>query len=269
MPQLPPVAAAVFVFSLLAVIITTTIVVQIGSRRRRMRLAEMVRATAPVPRPAVSPIDPLPVGTPAPLRGRPYRAAEQQGSFRAFEERSGRGPAPGRPARRLAAQVAHAAPAVRSPERPAGPRPLRPTPEAEADPAPGNSAHAASPVIASHMGLSEWTLDAEVAPARHLPHAEVAATVVAPSVSAAPLVEEAPEPAWAPQVMVLPPRPGAAALPGLMTREVTLGDAARALRGALPGALTMTDGRHLRRAVAVGAATSVVAAAFAIRGRRR
>jgi hypothetical protein len=50
----------------------------------------------------------------------------------------------------------------------------------------------------------------------------------------------------------------------LLTREVSLGDAARVLRG-----LTMTDGRQLRRAVAVGAATSVVAAAFALRGRRR
>lgn len=58
-------------------------------------------------------------------------------------------------------------------------------------------------------------------------------------------------------------------LPALLMHEVALGDAARALRGVLPGALTMTDGRRLRRAVAIGAATSVVAAAFAIRGRRR
>lgn len=68
-----------------------------------------------------------------------------------------------------------------------------------------------------------------------------------------------------PQVTVLAPRQVVPALPALMTREVTLGDAARALRNSL----TMTDGRQLRRAVAVGAATSVVAAAFAIRGRKR
>jgi len=77
--------------------------------------------------------------------------------------------------------------------------------------------------------------------------------------------EPAPELPRAPQVTVLAPRRVAPALPAMMTREMTLGDAARALRNGL----TMTDGRQLRRAVAVGAATSVVAAAFAIRGRKR
>ncbi len=71
-----------------------------------------------------------------------------------------------------------------------------------------------------------------------------------------------------PEIMVLARRAALPALAPLMAREVTLGDAARALRAALPAALTMTDGRQLRRAVAVGAATSVVAAAFAIRGRK-
>lgn len=102
-----------------------------------------------------------------------------------------------------------------------------------------------------------------------------------PAVVAAPVVEEArgpefavPSPASAPpehepQITVLPPRPTVPAFPALMMREVTLGDAARALRGVLPGVLTMTDGQQLRRAVAVGAVTSVLVAAFAIRGRRR
>jgi nicotinate-nucleotide--dimethylbenzimidazole phosphoribosyltransferase len=95
-----------------------------------------------------------------------------------------------------------------------------------------------------------------------------AVTTEVPGLSPLPLdVPEADRP-HEPEIMVLARRAALPALAPLMTREVTLGDAARALRAALPAALTMTDGRQLRRVVAVGAATSVVAAAFAIRGRK-
>lgn len=326
MPQLPPVAAAVFVFCLLVVIVTTTVVVQIRSRRRRMRLAQMVRATAPVPRPTVSTAEQPLDATLAPLRGQSYHTAEQEGRFRAFAERPGREPAPGRPARRLAARVAYAAPVAPPPEPVAEPAPAFPTPavaEAEVEAVLGPPTEPALPTselpifvepdgepeplfsAASHAGLTESALDISRArmsdaeafdaasvppplveePRADAPVVEELAAAVADRepvvVAAAPALNEPREPESAapprpsvppvrePQITVLSPRPAAPALPALMTREVTLGDAARVLRGALPGVLTMTDGRHTRRAVAVGVATSVVAAAFAIRGRRR
>ncbi|MBM4410089.1 MAG: hypothetical protein FJ037_01950, partial [Chloroflexi bacterium] len=102
MPQLPPVAAAAFLICLLTAIVGTVVFVQIRSRQRRMRLAEMVRVTAPIPRPVVSIVEP-PATRLASLRGRDYGAAAQGGRFQAFEERPPRPPAPGRPARRLAA----------------------------------------------------------------------------------------------------------------------------------------------------------------------
>ena len=276
MPQLPPVAAAAFVFCLLAVIVTTTVVVQIRSRRR-MRLAQMVRATAPVPRPTASTAEQPLDATRAPLRGQSYRTVEQEGRFHAFEERPGREPAPGRPARRLAARVAYAA-AVAAPPPVAiaeGAPPVEPA-----------SGPAPSPHAMSHGGLMEAAEAFDGSRVLVLAAESTETASVPPPLAEGPAAEVTPPepvvvaefnvpppdpllPGREPQITVLPPRPGAPALPALMTREVTLGDAARVLRGALPGVLTMTDGRHMRRAVAVGVATSVVAAAFAIRGRRR
>jgi hypothetical protein len=330
-PQLPPVAAAAFVITLLTVILVTTVIVQVRARRRRMLLAEMVRATAPIPRPAVSSVAPAPLEASLeaalmPLRGNDYGRAEREARFRAFDERAPREAAPGRPGRRLAAQVAHAAAAsapapVVEPERAlpvvavveplqapeavapvevaAAPVELAPAPPpvivpAPAAPIPTHGGMAsigldfAGPVVlVSAMPLTdsapatvEVTLD-EPAGAERDPEPEVA-PVLAEVVATAPptaertsetlreaireaVREPAPEPLREPRVTVLAPRQVAPALPALMTRELTLGDAARALRNGL----TMTDGRQLRRAVAVGAATSVVAAAFAIRGRKR
>jgi len=273
-PQLPPVAAAAFILTLLTAIVVTTVIVQTRARRRRMRLAEMVRATAPLPRPAVS-VAELSPASKVPLRGQSYDAAREAGRFEPSPERRRREPAPGRPARRLAAHIAHAAAAAPATVGPAG---------AVAD---------ASPRYLSHGGL------AEVASALLEPRGEPGGvpsgepvrggvpSAASPPLSARPVEAEpasAPPPrpgalrepaspsearAREPRVTVLAARPAAPALPALMTHEFALGDAARLLREALPPALTMTDGRQLRRAVAVGAATSVVAAAFVIRGRRR
>lgn len=298
MPQLPPVAAAVFVFCLLAMIIATAAVVRIRSRRRRTRLAQMVRATAPIPRPAVWTAAQPPKAALAPLRRQSYRAAEREGRFRAFEERPGRDPAAGRPARRLAARMAYATSVV--------PPPAATGAEAAPSTLAGPARPAPPPRVASHAGLMEAAVDldgprarmsdakpSDAAPASP-PHAgepradgplsegpatEVAAAGPAAAVAAAAF-EEAREPesvappsarppVRGPRITVLPPRPAVPGFPALMTREVSLGDAARVIRGALPGVLTMTDGQRLRRAVAIGAATSVVAVAFAIRSRRR
>lgn len=298
MPELPPAAAAAFIISLLAVLAATLIVVRIRSRRRQTRLALMVRATAPIPRPTVSTIEPPPDSAPAPLRGQSYQSVEQRGHFAPFEERPGREPAAGRPARRPAAQVAHAAP-VELPSAPAAALPVTPAPRPESLPQTATSPSHETP---SFTGLSSEGFsaqpsvtevdtfvpapavapDLDAAPAPMAPPkaagglAAPVSGVTSPLIEEMPRIEEsepqfaAPAPASAPrrtpEITVLPPRP---ALPALMTREVTLGEAARILRGALPDGLTMTDGRQLRRAVAIGAATSVVAAAFAIRGRRR
>ena len=335
MPQLPPAAAAAFVISLLMVILVTTVIVRVRARRRRMMLAEMVRATAPVPRPAVSSVTPIleaPVeATPSPLRGNDYGRAEREARFRAFDERATtREPAPGRPARRLAAQVAHAAAATAPALMVEREHPMQATAAVEApevspvaasvaasievaavveeSPPPPSAVAAAPPIgMQTHGGLASVILELErpmlavpampraAAEPAPVVEAEVDEPVVAerepeqePAVLAVPAARESPvpprtpqalreaireavreepasEPIREPQVTVLAPRKVAPALPAIMTREMTLGDAARALRSGL----TMTDGRQLRRAVAVGAATSVVAAAFVIRGRKR
>lgn len=359
MPQLPPAAAAAFVGCLLVVIIATAVIVRVRSRRRGVRLAEMVRTTAPVPRPATSRVAQPSPATAAPVRGRLYRSAEELGRFVVFVERPRRDPAPGRPTRRLAAQLAYAA----APPPVAAPQPS-PVPVVPARPRVALPSIALA--LASHAGLAEVLLDLTAPgeremragtsggrsrPAAPVPTAPwlveplapedpiaqspwlveptvVESAAVEPAALAEPAVAEPPkaepsiaepqegeprvaellvaeplvvEPAavesadaapetldeerepefvassWQastrplrePQITVLPPRPPVPALPAMMSREVTLGDAARVLRGALPSVLTMTDGRQLRRAVAVGAATSVVAAAFAIRARRR
>ncbi|TAJ16485.1 MAG: hypothetical protein EPO65_13205, partial [Dehalococcoidia bacterium] len=271
MPQLPPVAAAAFVFALLAVILITTVVVQVRSRRRRMRLAMMVRETAPIPRPAMPSAES--VGLTPSLRGQDYLRAQGDARFEPFADRpTTREGAPGRPGRRLAAQVAHAAAA-----------------SVAAAPVDGVSAVPAHTALAStHGGLGEVILDfdhplsavpsapdasvvIEAAEAQSLPPGPVLASASEdhsfgwPAAEREPRQEPHREPLREPRVTVLAPRQPMPALPAFMTREVSLGEAARALRGSL----TMTDGRQLRRAVAVGAATSVVAAAFAIRGRRR
>ena len=313
MPQLPPVAAAAFVFCLLAVIVVTTVAVQVRSRKRRTRLAQIVRATAPTARPAASTAEQPLEAVLAPLRGQSYRAAEREGRFVAFEERPAREPAPGRPARRLAAQVAYAA-AVESPAPGAvpesAPEPPVPAVDSEAmvnivtgpvviEPEPATFGAVTEPEApspsASHTGLTEMAWEAD-APLQPISEAEALQAAPVPPPSAETRYVDEPEqrespadeplaavirsvveelderepasvatPRHRPEVTVLPPGPPVPALPALMTRELTLGDAGRALRGAL----TMTDGRQLRRAVAVGAATSVVAAAFMVRGRRR
>ncbi|RLT37248.1 MAG: hypothetical protein DWI58_17410 [Chloroflexi bacterium] len=320
-------AAAAFVISLLMVILVTTVIVQVRARRDRMRLAEMVRATAPIPRPAASsvaaileaPFD----ATPSPLRGNDYGRAEREARFRAFDERaSTQEAAPGRPVRRLAAQVAHAAaatapPPVVEPERPmpvaaaveapqaspeqapvAAPIEVAAVVEVATPPSPTVSVAAPAARMQTHGGLASVILDFErpmvavtsLAPPE--PAAVVEGAIADPvvaepereqSVLAVPAAADPATPPRAPEalrqaihkavrepvreqkVTVLAPRHVAPTVPALMTREMTLGDAARALRSGL----TMTDGRHVRRAVAVGAATSVVAAAFAIRGRKR
>lgn len=321
MPELPPVAAAVFVFSLLAVMITTTVVVQMRSRSRRMRLAAMVRDNAPIPRPSVSVVDVPASVTPSPIRGQHYQRAEREGRFEAFDERSAtREGAPGRPGRRLAGQVAHAV-ATATPVLPGHPLDTESIPESPvaASPmavldvpdeapdgvvAPERPAPVPTMLVPTHGGLSEVDLDLDLL--RATPAAtsvvEPPATTDLEPAETAPVVAEMPEaepqpltavpeavevrvrphevplevvrepseeprrvPLREPQVTVLAPRTPVPALPAFMTRELTLGDAARVLRSSL----TMTDGRQLRRAVAVGAATSMVAAAFAIRGRRR
>jgi len=305
-PQLPPVAAAAFVLCLLTVIVGTVVVVQVRSRQRRMRLAEMVRATASIPRPTVSTVEPPLAATLAPLRGRDYGAAGSEGRFQPFEERPARAPAPGRPARRLAAHVegmsptaTPAAAVIVADAEPALVVSLVEPVEAEPDPAVDSTLPPAEEVVSAVGAESLLPVWDEVPPIAR-PEADVspdqeAATEpglasVAPAPPVAPLggdevrVDEPVEgasvvpppplspPVLEPQITVLPPRlsaPALPALPALMTREIALGDAARALREALPAVLTMTDGRRLRRAVAIGAATSVVAVAFAIRSRRR
>ncbi len=298
MPQLPPVAAAAFVLCLLTVIVGTVVVVQVQSRRRRTRLAEMVRATAPVPRPAVSLVEPPAAATLAPLRGKDYGAAEGEGRFQPFEERPARAPAPGRPARRLAAHVEGMSPTsaaavtvvVAVAEPPLVVSPVGPVPGPVVDSVPPSAEEAVPVVVAESSAPAGGEVtpvarsEADVSQAREAatapePVSVTPALPVTPSGSGGVQVDELAEPALAapplsppahePRITVLPPRPAVPALPALMTREIALGDAARALRGALPDVLTMTDGRRLRRAVAIGAATSVVAAAFAIRGRRR
>lgn len=342
MPQLPPVAAAAFVFCLLAVIVVTTTVVQVRSRRRRMRLAMMVRETAPIPRPATSSADSADL-KPS-LRGQNYQRAQREGHFEVFDDRSAtREAAPGRPSRRLTAQRAHAlaasAPVVPEslqaievgaeapapqvaivsdlpaavadievaeevvtqvvPEVPAlhvtgiadvpvdvsdVEVPEEVVPEVEVPRAAPSAPVAFSP---THRGLVDLVVDLERSvPKPSLPDespdsAESETIVVEapewellPAVSVMAEASEAPseiasepprETVREPRVTVLASRAPVPVLPAFMTREVTLGDAARMFRSSL----TMTDGRQLRRAVAVGAATSVVAAAFAIRGRRR
>lgn len=351
MPQLPPVAAAAFVGCLLVVIIATVVIVRVRSRRRGVRLAQMVRTTAPVPRPATSRIAQPPPAVP--LRGRPYQNAEESGRFVVFAERPQRDPTPGRPARRLAAQLAYAAaPAVALPPSPSPVAPVASAPPSREMPrfvyashtglaevvfdlnAPGELEMRAGPsgrvlrpvaeTLATEPPVEEPTAEPPAAelpavefpiaeplvteamaeapvPELPMPESPMAPVTEAPAaelppvetpVAEAPVLPSAPEPAEAieearepefasssrrpstpplrePQITVLPPRPPVPALPAMMSREVTLGDAARVLRGALPSVLTMTDGRQLRRAVAVGAATSMVAAAFAIRARRR
>lgn len=319
MPQLPPVAAAAFVLCLLAVIVVMTVAVQVRSRKRRTRLAQIVRATAPTARPAASTAEQPLEAVLAPLRGQSYRAAEREGRFVAFEERPAREPAPGRPARRLAAQMAYAAaaesPAPGAVPEPASEQPVPAVVDSEAmvsivsgpvviEPEP--SIHvgatfeaAAEPETpspsASHTGLTEMAWEAD-APLQPISEAEALQAAPVPPPSAETRYVDEPEqrespaeeplaavirsvveeldegepasvatPRHRPEVTVLPPGPPVPALPALMTRELTLGDAGRALRGAL----TMTDGRQIRRAVALGAATSVVAAAFMVRGRRR
>lgn len=246
MTELLPVTVAAFALSFLALTLGLVTVVRIRSRRRRTRVAELVRATTPIPRPAPSAAERevLP-----PLRGRDYGGAVAAGRFQPFEERPARAPAPGRPARRFAAHVAMISSA--------------PVAVEEAPPPPDTAATAVS-----RAPEAEWT---------PLPPRGDAGTSVSEqndimsSTEPAVPVPVAVPPAREPKVTVLHPRPGPGTpmLPALLMHEVALGDAARALRGVLPGALTMTDGRRLRRAVAIGAATSVVAAAFAIRGRRR
>lgn len=342
MPQLPSVAAAAFVLLLLTTIVVTTVAVRIRSRRRRTLLAAMLRARLPVPRPAISIVEAPLEAVLVPLRRRDYQHAEQQGGFQAFSDRSTtQEGAPGRPGRRLAAQVAYAAPvAAPLPEAASAVAPLVvPTPgllgaaegtppdasqsagATETGPLPRASEALVPTSLAPLLPAPPATMDEVVArpvPAIEVPpvlesipdpgpssllltHAGLDAVTVEP-VAVEPvvteslvepatveaMVDEEPAPAAAestpppplpasprqreqmraPQITALPPRSAMPALPAIMTREVTLGDAARALRATLPAALTMTDGRQLRRAVAVGAATSVVAAAFAIRSRK-
>lgn len=274
MPQLPPVAAAAFVLCLLTVVVGTVVVVQVQSRRRRTRLAEMVRATAPIPRPSASLVEPPPAVTLAPLRGRDYGAAEREGGFQPFEERPARAPAPGRPARRLATHVEGMSPAppatVAVAVTVAEPAPVifpvGPVPDPVVDSVPPLAGEVVS-VIGAESSVP--ARDA-VSPAAQS-EADVSQAREAATEPARPALAPSPRslPAHEPQITVLPPRPAVPALSALMTREIALGDAARALRVALPDVLTMTDGRRLRRAVAIGTATSVVAVAFAIRGRRR
>lgn len=123
MPQLPPVAAAAFVLCLLAGIAVITVVAQMRARRRRLMLAAMVRDSAPIPRPSVSTVDPSLMealeAVPTPLRGQHYQRAEREGRFQPFDDRPAtREGAPGRPGRRLAAQVAYAAPVASPPPPP-------------------------------------------------------------------------------------------------------------------------------------------------------
>lgn len=294
MPQLPPVAAAAFVVCLLAVVLITTVVVQVRSRRRRMRLAMMVRETAPIPRPGTPSADSTEL-KPS-LRGQNYQSAQRESHFHPFEDRSAaREGAPGRPGRRLAAQVAHAAAASAAPPEP----PMVVEVHVEAAPAVAvaePAVPARSAFALTHGGLAEIVFDFErpllavavtpapssapdansvVAEVPEVPAFEAepvlafassqGASESRPEATREPIEEPRREPLRGPRVTVLAPRPPVPALPAFMTREVSLGEAARVLRGSL----TMTDGRQLRRAVAVGAATSVVAAAFAIRGRRR
>lgn len=264
MPQLPPVAAAAFVLCLLTVIVGTVVVVQVQSRRRRTRLAEMVRATAPIPRPAVSQVGPPAAATLAPLRGRDFGVVGREGRFQPFEERPARAPAPGRPARRLSAHLEGMSPAP--PAAVAVVFPVGPVLDPVVDSVPPPAGEAVSVVGAESSVPARDAVspvarsEADVSQAR-----EAATEPAGPALAASPLSL----PAHEPQITVLPPRPAVLALSALMTREIALGDAARALRVALPDILTMTDGRRLRRAVAIGAATSVVAAALAVRGRRR
>lgn len=268
MPQLPPVAAAAFVLCLLTVVVGTVVVVQVQSRRRRTRLAEMVRATAPIPRPAVSQVGPPAATTLAPLRGRDFGVVGREGRFQPFEERPARAPAPGRPARRLATHVEGMSPAppaaVAVAVTVAEPAPVifpvGPVPDPVVDSVPPLAGEVVS-VIGAESSVP--ARDA-VSPAARSEADVSQAREAAPEPEPASVA-----PAHEPQITVLPPRPAVPALSALMTREIALGDAARALRVALPDVLTMTDGRRLRRAVAIGTATSVVAVAFAIRGRRR
>lgn len=245
------------------------VVVQVRSRQRRTRLAEMVRATAPIPRPAASLVEPPPTATLAPLRGRGYGAAEREGRFQPFEERPARAPAPGRPARRLATHVEGMSPAppatVAVVVAVAEPAPVGPVPDPVVDSVPPPAEEAVAVVGAESSAPARDAVSPVARSEADVPQAREATEPAGPALAAPPLSL----PAHEPQITVLPPRPAVPALSALMTREIALGDAARALRGALPDVLTMTDGRRLRRAVAIGAATSVVAAAFAVRGRRR
>ncbi|TAK73388.1 MAG: hypothetical protein EPO16_12725, partial [Dehalococcoidia bacterium] len=178
MPQLPPAAAAAFVGCLLVLILATAIIFRVRSRRRGVRLAQMVRTTAPVPRPATSRVAQPPAPAVSPLRGRVYRSAEEFGRFVVFAERPRKEPAPGRPARRLAAQLAYAAAPSVVAAPPAVAAPMVAAPFVVVEPAPSPPLPPVVPVrprvvppsIAlaptSHAGLAEVVLDLDASGGR-------------------------------------------------------------------------------------------------------